>query len=103
MAKELFLEIGTEEIPAGFIPKAMAEMEALLAKELENARIACGDIRTLGTPRRLALAVKGLPAVQPDAEITALGPARNVAFDAEGRPPRLPKGSPGARGWTWHP
>jgi len=25
--KELFLEIGTEEIPAGFIPRAMAEME----------------------------------------------------------------------------
>jgi len=90
--KELFLEIGTEEIPAGFIPKAMADMEALLTKELEHARIAFGDIRTLGTPRRLALVVKGLPAVQPDAEITAMGPARNVAFDAEGRPTRAAEG-----------
>ncbi|CAG0987085.1 glycyl-tRNA synthetase beta chain [Geobacteraceae bacterium] len=92
MGKELFLEIGTEEIPAGFIPRAMAEMEALLAKELEHARIAFGDIRTLGTPRRLALAVKGLPAVQPDAEITAMGPAKNVAFDAEGKPTKAAEG-----------
>ncbi|ABB33159.1 glycyl-tRNA synthetase, beta subunit [Geobacter metallireducens RCH3] len=90
--KELFLEIGTEEIPAGFIPKAMADMEALLAKELENARISFDDIRTLGTPRRLALTVKGLPTVQPDAEITAMGPARNVAFDAEGKPTRAAEG-----------
>ena len=39
MAKELFLEIGTEEIPAGFLPKAMADMEVLIRKELENSRI----------------------------------------------------------------
>ncbi|RNC72718.1 MAG: glycine--tRNA ligase subunit beta [Desulfuromonadales bacterium] len=92
MSKELFLEIGTEEIPAGFIPRAMAELEAMITKELENARLTCGEIRTLGTPRRLALAVKALPAVQPDAEITALGPARNVAFDAAGKPTKAAEG-----------
>jgi glycyl-tRNA synthetase beta chain len=40
MEKELFLEIGSEEIPAGFIPKAMADMEALIRKELNGAHIA---------------------------------------------------------------
>ena len=35
MVKELFLEIGTEEIPAGFLPKAQADMEAIVRKELE--------------------------------------------------------------------
>ena len=39
MAKELFLEIGTEEIPAAFLPKAMADLESLIRKEFENARL----------------------------------------------------------------
>ncbi len=60
MAKDLFLEIGCEEIPAGFIPKALADMELLMRRELESARLQFGEIVTLGTPRRLVLAVKGL-------------------------------------------
>jgi len=83
--KELFLEIGTEEIPAGFIPRAMAEMEAMITRELTNARLAFGEVRTLATPRRLALVVKGIPAVQPDAEITATGPSKKAAYDADGK------------------
>ena len=86
MVKELFLEIGCEEIPAGFIPRALAEMEAIIRRELESARLASGSVRTLGTPRRLALVVTDIPAVQPDAEITAMGPAKRVAFDADGKP-----------------
>src|SRR5512137_1430794 len=92
MGKELFLEIGTEEIPAGFLPKAMADMEALIRKELESARLSFGEIRTLATPRRLALSVKGIPAVQPDAEITAMGPAKNIAFGADGKPTKAAEG-----------
>jgi glycyl-tRNA synthetase beta chain len=83
--KELFLEIGTEEIPAGFIPRAMAEMEAMITRELTNARLAFGEVKTLATPRRLALMVKGIPALQPDAEITATGPSRKAAYDADGK------------------
>src|SRR5512138_2826367 len=92
MAKELFLEIGTEEIPAGFLPKAMADIEALIRKELESARIEFGEIITLATPRRMALAVAGLPAVQPDAEITAMGPAKNIAFGPDGKPSKAGEG-----------
>jgi glycyl-tRNA synthetase beta chain len=83
--KELFLEIGTEEIPAGFIPRAMAEMETMITRELSNARLAFGEVKTLATPRRLALMVKGIPAVQPDAEITATGPSKKAAYDADGK------------------
>ena len=90
--KELFLEIGTEEIPAGFIPRAMAEMEAMITRELTNARLAFGEVRTLATPRRLALVVKGIPAVQPDAEITATGPSKKAAYDAEGKPTKAAEG-----------
>jgi glycyl-tRNA synthetase beta chain len=92
MAKDLFLEIGCEEIPAGFIPKAMADMELLMKRELESARLEYGEIVTLGTPRRLVLAVKGLAERQPDAELTAMGPAKSVAYDAQGNPTRAAEG-----------
>ena len=91
-AKDLFLEIGCEEIPAGFIPKALADMEMLMKRELESARLEYGEIVTLGTPRRLVLAVKALAARQPDAELTAMGPAKSVAYDAAGKPTRAAEG-----------
>jgi len=91
-AKELFLEIGTEEIPAGFIPRALAEMEAMIGRELANARLAFGAVQTLGTPRRLALVVKDIPSVQPDAELTATGPSVKAAYDADGKPTKAAEG-----------
>jgi glycyl-tRNA synthetase beta chain len=90
--KEFFLEIGTEEIPAGFIPRAMAEMEAMITKELTNARLSYTTVQTMATPRRLALVVKDVPAVQPDAEITAMGPSKKAAFDADGKPTKAAEG-----------
>ncbi len=92
MAKELFLEIGTEELPAGFQPKATADMERLLRKELENARIAFGTIKTYSTPRRLAIAVSDLDEQQPDLKTEAIGPAKAVAFDADGNPTKAGAG-----------
>ncbi|MHC1697146.1 MAG: glycine--tRNA ligase subunit beta [Geobacteraceae bacterium] len=92
MAKELFLEIGTEEIPAAFLPKAMADLEGLIRKEFEAARLSFGEVRTLATPRRLALLVTDVADCQPDAEVTALGPARKVAFDADGKPTKAAEG-----------
>lgn len=92
MNKELFLEIGTEEIPAGFLPKAMADMEELARRELTAARLTWSAIRTMATPRRLVLAVEGLPAVQPDCETTVMGPARSIAFAPDGTPTRAAEG-----------
>ncbi|SNB48061.1 glycine--tRNA ligase subunit beta [Geobacter sp. DSM 9736] len=92
MTKELFLEVGTEEIPAGFLPKAMADMESLVRRELENAHISFTGINNLATPRRLAMCVTGLPAVQPDTETTAMGPAKNIAFDSSGTPTKAAEG-----------
>jgi glycyl-tRNA synthetase beta chain len=90
--RELFLEIGTEEIPAGFIPRALAEMEAMIVRELGNARLSFNEVRTMATPRRLALMVNGIPAVQPDAEITVTGPSKKAAFDADNKPTKAAEG-----------
>lgn len=90
--KELFLEIGCEEIPAGFIPRATAEMKAIITKELTIARLPFSEIKTMATPRRLVLVVTGLPAVQPDAEITATGPSTKAAYDPSGKPTKAAEG-----------
>jgi glycyl-tRNA synthetase beta chain len=100
MKKELFLEIGTEEIPAAFLPKAMSDMDALIRKELEHARVSHGEVRTLATPRRLALLVRDLDERQPDAEVTALGPAKKVAYDADGKPTKAAEGFARGQGVT---
>ena len=92
MSKELFLEIGTEEIPAGFLPKAMADMKVLITRELEQARIPFTGVRTMATPRRLILVVSGVAAEQPDAELTAMGPARSIAFGPDGVPTKAAQG-----------
>lgn len=100
MAKELFLEIGTEEIPAGFLPKAMADMEALIRKEFEAARLDFGAVRTFATPRRLALAVAGVAERQPTLQVKAMGPAKQHAFDAAGNPTRAAEGFARGQGMT---
>lgn len=92
MAKELFLEIGTEEIPAGFLPKAMADMESLIIKELQSSRIGFGAVKTMATPRRLVLVVAEVEEQQKDAEITTLGPAKKVAFNEDGSPTKAGEG-----------
>jgi len=84
--KELLLEIGTEEIPAGFVPQALIDMESLARKELEVNRIDFEGVKTLGTPRRLILAVESVSEKQRDLEEKKLGPSKQAAFDAEGKP-----------------
>ncbi len=92
MSAELFLELGTEEIPAGFLPVAMADLKRLLAKELKNARISCDDLRTFATPRRLAIAVSGVSSHQERQELNVAGPSVKVAFDSEGNPTKAALG-----------
>ncbi|MHB9099591.1 MAG: glycine--tRNA ligase subunit beta, partial [Syntrophales bacterium] len=92
MGKELLLEIGTEEIPAAFLPKALTDMDELIRKELGSSRIRHEEIRTMGTPRRLFLAVAGVAERQEDQLIEKLGPAKRVAFDAAGNPSKAALG-----------
>ncbi|ORJ57152.1 glycine--tRNA ligase subunit beta [Geothermobacter hydrogeniphilus] len=92
MSSELFLEIGTEEIPAGFLNPARRDLERLLRKEFAAAGLACGAIRTFATPRRIAIAVADLAAETPRQELKLTGPSLKVAFDADGKPTRAALG-----------
>jgi glycyl-tRNA synthetase beta chain len=86
MNHELFLEIGTEEIPAGFIPEALSALASALERELKNNRIGFTSIRTMGTPRRLVGIAEGLAEKQDTLITEKIGPARNHAFDQKGNP-----------------
>lgn len=94
MAKELLLEIGTEEIPARFLPPAMEEMAASFRKMLDAERIGVGEILTWGTPRRLALVAREVAEAQAEVETEEIGPPKAVAFDAAGKP------TPAAQGFA---
>jgi glycyl-tRNA synthetase beta chain len=84
--KELLLEIGTEEIPAGFVPQALIDLESLAKRELEASRIDFNGIRTLGAPRRLVLVIESVSEKQRDEETRKIGPSKQAAFDAKGNP-----------------
>jgi glycyl-tRNA synthetase beta chain len=86
MKGELLLEIGTEEIPAGFISDALSGLSDALRKELKSNRIGFTDIKTMGTPRRLVGLVEGLSERQETLVTEKIGPARDLAFDQNGKP-----------------
>src|SRR5262244_336472 len=71
---DLLLEIGCEEIPAGFLAGALPELAARAQAALEGAKLWPAEVQTLGTPRRLALVVRNLPARQPDVDEELKGP-----------------------------
>jgi glycyl-tRNA synthetase beta chain len=98
MSVELFLEIGTEEIPASFLTPAMLDLERLMRKELESARIRFGAMRTFATPRRLAIAVTEVALEQERRELTVTGPSVKVAFDSQGKPTKAALGFARANG-----
>lgn len=86
MRHDLLLEIGTEEIPAAFFPRCLDDLAARIREGLKEARLEHGEIRTLGTPRRLAVLVHDLASAQEDRTVEEIGPPVRVAFDAEGKP-----------------
>lgn len=92
MAKDMLLEIGTEEIPAKYMPGALAQLAEIAKSKLDERRLACGDIQTFGTPRRLTLVVRDLAEKQADKHSENKGPAIKIAFDDSGAPTKAAQG-----------
>jgi len=95
---DLILEIGTEEIPAGFIPPAMDELKTRFKKAMDDLNLSPESLTTYGTPRRLALIVKGIPERQADQEEEILGPPKAAAFAPDGTPTKAGLGFSKAKG-----
>ncbi len=86
MSSEFLLEIGTEELPASFVTHALRSLKASAVELLGQARLGTDslELHTMGTPRRLALRLRGLASSQPDRDETVMGPPWSAAFDTDG-------------------
>ncbi len=89
---DLLLEIGLEEVPAKFMPPALAELKQMAETQLNEQRISYDEVVTYGTPRRIALVVKNIADKQQDLEEEAKGPAVKAAYDADGNPTKAAMG-----------
>ncbi len=82
----LLIEIGAEEIPAGYIIPALNAFKNNILSALDRSRIDHGDAEVFGTPRRLALKVDQVSEMQNPKTSTITGPPEKVGFDADGKP-----------------
>ncbi|MDZ8238689.1 MAG: glycine--tRNA ligase subunit beta [Nostoc sp. ChiQUE01a] len=79
------LEIGTEELPASFLSDALVQWQERIPRSLEANSLKGESVEVYGTPRRLAVLIKGLPSQQPDREEEIKGPPAAAAFK-DGQP-----------------
>ena len=71
---DLLLELFSEEIPARMQARAAEDLKKLVTDRLVAAGLVYEGAKAFATPRRLALAVQGVPARQPDQKDEKKGP-----------------------------
>ncbi|MDR1039602.1 MAG: glycine--tRNA ligase subunit beta [Deltaproteobacteria bacterium] len=91
-AVDYILELGVEEIPAGYFGQAVEYIRERLERELRGARLPFGRMEIWGGPRRLAVGIWGLRSMQPDVSEEVTGPPLSSAFDANGNPTKAAAG-----------
>ncbi|MBW4640055.1 MAG: glycine--tRNA ligase subunit beta [Gloeocapsa sp. UFS-A4-WI-NPMV-4B04] len=85
------LEVGTEELPASFVDDAIQQWRSRIPKSLQEYSLTTEEITIYGTPRRLAVLIKGLPIKQPDRVEEIKGPPAQAAFK-DGKPTKAAEG-----------
>ncbi len=95
---DLLYEIGTEELPAGYIEPALQQLSDGLKARLEESRLGFGSVHAAGTPRRLAVAVGGITDRQPPLTVRSVGPPASVGFSEEGKPTAAAQGFARSKG-----
>lgn len=82
--EDFVLEIGSEELPATFVPIGAQNLEKAMKQLLEKEGIAFKAIKTYGTPRRLAVYVQDLAKGKSEQATEKRGPAVEQAFKTDG-------------------
>lgn len=82
--QDFLLEIGSEELPATFIPIGMQQLEQKMRALLESHSLGFDAIQVYGTPRRLAITISGLNEGTAEKAERRKGPALATAFDDKG-------------------
>jgi glycyl-tRNA synthetase beta chain len=86
MARTLLFEIGTEEIPSGFIVPALNFMKSYITDKFSGLKLEHGALQMFSTPRRLALRIPGMAETLPDTVENKMGPPKSISFDKDGNP-----------------
>jgi glycyl-tRNA synthetase len=97
---DFLLEIGTEELPAADLQSALEQLTSRVPQLLDEQRLPHGEIKVVGTPRRLVVMVNQLATRQQEKESLVKGPPANRAYDAAGQPTRAAEGFAQSRGLT---
>lgn len=82
--QDFLLEIGSEELPATFVPTAMQSIERLFKKLLKDYGLSFKDMKLFGTPRRLSIIISELQEGLPEKHLEKKGPPVHSAFDPNG-------------------
>ncbi|MBI3236164.1 MAG: glycine--tRNA ligase subunit beta, partial [Chlamydiales bacterium] len=91
-SENFLLEIGSEQLPATFVPIGSAQLEKGISKLLTDHKLPFGKIQVFGTPRRLAVLVTDLAEGTAPCKIEKKGPPISTAFDMHGKPTEQGKG-----------
>ena len=89
--EKLLFEIGTEEIPAKFMPGILKQLKELAAAKMQELRIPFEDITVYGTPRRMAFIAGGVAETEADVVVEAKGPSVKIAY-VSGAPSKAAQG-----------
>jgi glycyl-tRNA synthetase len=92
------LEIGTEELPPSDLKDAISQLEKSVPDLLDELQLSHGEIKVLGTPRRIVVIIEELAARQPDLSQEVKGPPAERAFDDDGKPTRAAEGFARSKG-----
>ncbi len=90
--RDFLLEIGTEEMPSAPLMNAAQQLGGLVAKGLDAAGLAHGEVRVVSTPRRLAALVSDVAVATDEIHEVKRGPKAAIAFDADGQPTKAALG-----------
>ncbi|MGM9520182.1 MAG: glycine--tRNA ligase subunit beta [Phascolarctobacterium sp.] len=89
--EKLLFEIGTEEIPAKFMPGILAQLQELAEKKMTELRIPFEAVKVYGTPRRMTFIASGVAEAQADSTVEAKGPSVKIAY-VNGEPSKAAQG-----------
>jgi glycyl-tRNA synthetase beta subunit len=85
-AADFVLEIGTEELPPAEVASAIEQLQERVEAMLTDLSLQHGGVNVQGTPRRLAVQIAGLAAVQDVTTEERRGPPRKRAYGDDGQP-----------------
>lgn len=96
--KNILFEIGTEELPAGFLQPVLGQLRNNFTQKAAELELSHGEILVMGTPRRLTLLVADCIEKQEDRREELMGPSKQAGYDSDGNPTKAASGFARSKG-----